>query len=148
MATAGPSIRKVVFDLKPASLKEERRLHEEAPHAGVAAAIAGRRSATPPPPAPDRAGGPPEDAAADQGVVGRHPRSSAWRVAPRRKPHDAGRVIDGPARYQLFESGAGRIARHLLSLRPAATPVSDVEQSRQDDPEPVKPAQTAGLPQD
>jgi len=35
------TIRKVVFDLKPASQEEEQKLHEEAQHAGLAAAIAG-----------------------------------------------------------------------------------------------------------
>ena len=35
------TIRKVVFDLKPASHEEEQKLHEEAQHAGVAAAMTG-----------------------------------------------------------------------------------------------------------
>ena len=42
----------------------------------------------------------------------------------------------------------GRISRHLPSLRPAGTPVPDVEYGGQAHPEPVKPLQAAGLPKE
>src|SRR3954451_4923352 len=67
------------------------------------------------------------------------------RVASPREDEPASADLSRPLGLRL---DAARIAGYLAALRPAATPMHDIENAGEDHPEPVEPVQTAAGVQD